>query len=577
MSSGMQNHLIGSLAALSLLFVACSHQDRPGHPHEDPTRSDGGHHSHHPSGGPLGPLDMSATERYVSLGEAMARVEGTVTEFDGDLNVMVEGESISMHHPGHFMTEVPLAEPGVHSISVRVEDETGARRQGDLNVIHAEFLPADEMNLGSTSLVVTDEILDAILIDAPGATTSISAAWHDVDIDGRSCRRRVQHDPVEPRLEVVDGLPTVQVRFPGLEVQTECSEPPTSEGTVTPLFRSTTVRGNLVIRVALYPAAGDGPCIRGFEITPMESAIEDSSASFELEDDSMSDAMTRMALSRLLVEQELDGLRHEVLEGLYTLFSDTPAYEERGEVNVMGTPVEIHLCATALQNRGGHLFAEVGSQVSSEANRIAPGVPTFPAPPADGAEDEMLLDTALIAQLVYGAWVAGGLDLEIDSVGSIRELLVIASGLAEYFEPDTLMSAQVTAELAPVIELVPASVGEGDIQITLPDMRLALKASGMTVAEVLLTIRMRMELVPDDAGSLSPVLIDVETAAVLVDEPLSNINDRIFESVIGARVEGMTEDLLDGASFGFPSFGATLSPVDVQPHENGRYLRVRMR
>ena len=188
----------------------------------------------------------------------------------------------------------------------------------------------------------------------------------------------------------------------------------------------------------------------------------------------------------------------------------------------------------------------------------------------------MLLDATLIGQLIYGAWAAGGLDLEIDNVGSVGLLAAIASGLGDRFESDTPMSARVTAELAPVVELASPDESDADIQITLPDMRLELRASDTTLAELLLTIRMQMQLIPDDGGSLSPVLVDVDTGAVLVDEPLTNINDRIFESVIGSQVGGMTEDLLDDATFGFPSFGATLTPVEVRPHESGRYLRITM-
>ena len=219
---------------------------------------------------------MSATERYVSLDQTTARVEGTLTDFDGSLEVMVQGEAIAMHHPGHFITEVPLAQPGVHAIAVRVEDENGFRRQGDLSVIYADFLSPEAMNPRSTMVVVTDEILGVLLSDSPDETVSLSADWHTVEMDGDSCRRRIQHETVIPHVHVVEGVPTVQVRFPQLEVHTECSDSAIALPSILPRFRSTIVRGDLVVRAALQSSESEGPCMRGFDVTLTESRIETS-------------------------------------------------------------------------------------------------------------------------------------------------------------------------------------------------------------------------------------------------------------------------------------------------------------
>ena len=84
-------------------------------------------------------------------------------------------------------------------------------------------------------------------------------------------------------------------------------------------------------------------------------------------------------------------------------------------------------------------------------------------------------------------------------------------------------------------------------------------------------------LEPTPTGGLVPRVTKTTGTLYLLEEPGAPINDAQLEALLTARLGDLAAGLFAQTELQLPLFGAAAGPASVEPHPQGRYLRLRLR
>ena len=181
--------------------------------------------------------------------------------------------------------------------------------------------------------------------------------------------------------------------------------------------------------------------------------------------------------------------------------------------------------------------------------------------------------------MLFTSWRAGGLDQELFGASDYGTVAILHPSHPPFFPPETPINVRTYAELAPVARVannqgVVDGEGTADLQVDIADMRLELSANDVPVAELMASIRLLLELRPDEDGALVPIPIEdgIIAEVYLIGEPLVDFdNDSILETVVLSQLRSVASSLLDGTSFALPSLDGAIVPLSVKPHFEGEW------
>jgi len=533
-------------------------------------------------------LDMSETNRYVETGTYSAEIIGRAEGTDELRTVMIDEMASRITGGNSFAAEVPVA-PGVQTIPVVAEDAAGTTRKGHRSIIVADFLPEGELNRDATFLVVSQALADAMAGDLAVAVPDVDLAAEIMSRptlmdDGMCTIRPVSATgfPGELNSAGRDGQMGVEVIFRGLDVRFagSCSVPLIGEFDVTGRMG-----GTPVIQAPVFGQAPDDSCLVGLQTTGVTTRVDNWTFSFQPQGLDL--------LPSLLVGLFGGGTGDDARETLGAEISMTarPLIEEQiadieifnssSTMTLFDRDADLELCTTFLGPMGGQLVAGVGARVSGAGSEPAPGAPLLGGDVPAPVGNVMLLDSQLVTQLLFSAWRDGGLNTTQDTgyTYGVIESLPGNDEIRGLLPGSTPVLTDTIAELPPVLRAATADDVEGaDLIVTIPDMRLEMRADDTHIFQLLATITLPLDLVPNDAGELVPTALEVTAEAIMVREMLADGSDRIMERTVAGAVTAVAEDMLVGTSIALPDVGGgALQPVDVTPEAGGRYLIVQLR
>jgi hypothetical protein len=534
-------------------------------------------------------VDMSGLDRFVTGGAETWPVGGRATASEGLSGVEVNGAPATVMPDGSFTADVPV-EPGLSLVPIVARDgATPAHaRKAHRSLISASFQPEGALNPQAVAVGVTQTMVDAMAAPLATEIAGLDLAREILSRETLSADDTCTTWPTgarhgAPVLRLVideDGALWLNIRVPGLRID--------FNGVCSILFGMSDVTGQIATDVEIWSQvsgpASDG-CVMGLahtepyvELPGFDMSVTGSGAAGWLitlfSGGREADARAQMAVE---FAAQADTMIGERLAGL-SLF-------DRSEtLTLFGQEVTVDLCLTELAPMGGTLRARLGARVrgtAGEGGHAAPGAPILPGALPDGGADSLWLDSQLIAQLVFSAWRAGGLDR--DGLGGEEPIMVgiltaLVPAIRGRFPAETPIDITTSAELPPVVRAAPVAEGAtGDMVIEIGDMMIDLSAAGEPLFRLGATLRLTLELTPTADGALQPMVLDTEAEAHLLEEPIGDAPDEVLESVVADRIPETAGGLLDGAAIALPDVGGAITPMDVTADPGGRYLRIRLR
>jgi hypothetical protein len=200
----------------------------------------------------------------------------------------------------------------------------------------------------------------------------------------------------------------------------------------------------------------------------------------------------------------------------------------------------------------------------------APGQP--PTGPDPGRMMRISLADDLVNQLLGNIWRVGGLNIDVGAllansapaegeeagglglelnagtVGILAQPEQAGQGLLTIAPVDTPVGLRMRALLPPVFQM--GSFADGVMKITVADLLLDFSLNQPGTAPLLFaTVASQLEVYVnlgfDEAGKLTPA-IKMNVKAEIIDEPLYDIKNELFESGIEALLSGLPDQLLSG-------------------------------
>jgi len=535
-------------------------------------------------------IDVAETDPYVPMTSPSGTVRGVVMSSEGVSGLTVDGASATVNPDGSFMSSVALASPGVTTVEVTATDAGGDTRTVPAAFVHADFLPAGEMNDAGAVLEVQDGLLDALTGDLLGSVDlDLSSAFPPGTplIEGSVCNLysgSFSHGaPTISLGPSPSGNLAATIRIPDVTIN--------FGGVCNALGNRITVRDSsqadettiaVTVELQANPTA-PGECIDGFTLLSSSVAIESFDLDLRLSGGSGLGGLIIGASGELvgelaegfvkgMLEDEasalIDGEAESLLAGIGGIMIDE-------SMDFFGAPVDISLCLTALGPVDGRLVAQLGARVSGSATD-APGAPVlFGEPPATTLEQPLLLDVNLVSQLLYAAWSGGALNMEdigaelpIDlTVALIRPF---AAEVADHYPLDTALRVDIEAPIAPAML---EGEGEADMMLHLADLRVKLSTASGELFEMSFEVKAGLSLVSTPEGAMAIEIVEDQTEVTAwltgSEIELSDRSRRALPDFFASTVKGLLGDILSGAAIDLSGLGLPLSISDVTPAGGG--------
>jgi hypothetical protein len=512
----------------------------------------------------------------------MGPVRGRVTASEGIGRLEIGGMRAMTTPDGMFAGAVPVM-PGMNLVTIDAYDtaEEPHHRKGHRTLLVADLLPEGELNPAAAAVSVSDGML-------AGMVAPLAAEVAGLDIAGEIMARRTLSDddscttyPDSAR----HGMPTLALaRSPAGELVLQITIPSLHinfHGTCNVLFNTTNITGTMdttivISSVLSAPAAVDG-CVTSFDHAPPSVDLRDFdmnvmggsglfgsllvSLGAEMREGDSADMMKAQiaAQAEPMIAERLMGLE---------------VFGEPQMLTMFDTPISLDLCLTALGPEAGDLRARVGAAVTGPGTEMARGAPQVPGEIPAGMPGALTLDANLVAQLVYAAWRAGGIDTENAQMIGLDLLALLAPGLEGRYPRGTMATVSLDATMPPLVRAAPIVEGApGDLILEIGDLYLEIRAEGDLLFRIGTVLKLTLELVPE-MGALRPMVAAVEAEAFLLAEPVAEIDDAALETVVQGQIGDQAAALLGGATLMLPSFGGPLVARDVVPDPGGRYVHI---
>jgi hypothetical protein len=558
-----------ALASICVILVGCSKPSMGG--------DDGG--DDNPKGWTI-TVDMSGLDRFVQPATSTTwHVAGTATASEGLAGVTVAGNAVTVDPSGAFAADVGVM-PGLTRVPILASDTAGHTRKGDRTLLAARLLPDNAPNAQAASIVLSDATLAAM-------SSGLAGQAGDVDVAGEIMAKtvlsqddrcitwpRMAHQgTVAVALSQSAGDLYLTVTVPDLYVYFEGQ----CQGLIQEIPLAGEMTATLVIQTKLAPKPGaDGTCLTAFGHTMPTVAVQNWGFDVwgtggPLQNwiiDLFSGQKSQQAQSEL--QTEVGAKANDMLT---TKLANVTVFDRTSNLDFLGKSVAMHLCVTRLDKVGTGIVARVAAATTSAGTRMAPGAPQIDGVVPAAAPGELLLDSNLVAQLMFAAWRDNGLQRPGPDVDAgLLEALVPA--LAMRYPDATTAQVAVDAELPAIVRAMPGATG--DLAIELGDLMVTLSIDSEQVFKFGVHLTLTVELVPT-MGKLAPMVVDTKADVALLDE-MFDAPDAALEQAVALKIGDAAAQLLgDGAALSLPDLPGLGAPVDVTPDSGGRFLHVKLK
>jgi hypothetical protein len=565
---------IRTLVVISILFlVGCGKEMGPG-------GDDGG--------GDDGPIpepawsidvDMSTLDRFVPLGTTTWHVAGTATASEGLASVDVAGAAATLDGSGAFGAEVSCA-PGLTIVPVVARDTKGHERQAHRSLLSARWLAEGAANPEGAGLILTDEILstmgDGLAGDAADIDVAAEIMAQDVlSQDDRCTTWPVYAEQGSIAVELVrDGAELwLNIQIPDLYVY--------FEGECQGLLSTIGIAGEMAGDIDLWtlltpiPPGGEETCLSSFDHTTPEVVVNGwyfdvwgtggplQNWIITLFSGSKSEEAKAQIASEMQTRSD---------EMLTEKLADITVFDRTSSLELLGRPIDMHLCLSSMEGVGGELVARVAATAQGNGTKEAPGAPQLDGAPPMPAAGELLLDGNLVGQLLFSAWRDGGLTKPNVQQVELSLIGLLVPELRELFPDAEFVDVSIDGELPPLVRAT--SEAGGDLRVDIADLMLDLSIEGSSVFRFNVHLTLDLDLVPQD-GALVPTVIGTTSEVFLIDEALDGPDDALQDAV-ALKLGDAASELLGGASLALPELPGLGAPADVTPDAGGRFLHIRL-
>jgi hypothetical protein len=526
-------------------------------------------------------IDVSDTEQFVPGSPATHPIAGRVHGGNGTFAFTINDEIVPLGEDGRFSTEIDVA-PGLQVVKLAARDTATppGKRDVNLSLLVSEFLPEGEINPAAAALVLTSEMVSSMADPMQDLVASLDVASEirsrAVLSEDSTCTthpRSATHGRPTLRLFVTEtGALTMEVLIPNLSID--------FYGTCSMLISTVNITGRIETNVAILSelsAAPSDDCIQGLDHTPATVDLRD----FDLQISGGSGLLESLIV--MLMGEMKEG---ETAEELKTQFAteaeellgpqleDITVFDSTTPMELLAVPMDASLCLTGLSSEGGVPLARVGARVVGPGGGVGPGAPLVEGELPPAAPHTFWLDANLVAQFLYSAWIARGLQSDAISEIPISMIALLEPDLEDLFPEDATVSVAMDGQLPPRVRAAePGS--EGDLVVEIPDLQLRLSVDGEPLYTLSSNLELTLDLAPAEAG-LAPMVTAVHTTTCLLEEPVVDIADAALAASVDMQIATVATDLLGGAVISLPDVGGGLRPVDAVPAPGGRYVQVTL-
>jgi hypothetical protein len=252
--------------------------------------------------------------------------------------------------------------------------------------------------------------------------------------------------------------------------------------------------------------------------------------------------------------------------------ANVQVFDSTSQVSLLGQPVEMHLCLSSLESSGNALVAQVAATASGAGGRDAPGAPQIDGAPPAAAPGELVLDSNLVAQLLFSAWRAGGLEKANVQQVELGLIGLLVPELTEAYPGVEFVDVSIDGELPPIVRAT--AEGGGDLRVEIGDLMLRLTIGDDEVFRFGVHLVLDLDLVPDGTA-LVPTVLGSDATVTLLGERYDAPDDAL-EDAVKLKIGDAASALLGGASLSLPALPGLGAPADVKPDDGGRFLHITL-
>lgn len=522
-------------------------------------------------------VDMSPTDRFVQPGDSTEwPIAGKATGTAGVTSVTVNDDDVDLANDGTFGVTVPITS-GLNRIRVLATDTDGHTRKGDRALLAARFLEEGAYNEGAANLVLTSAVLAAMTDGIQSYATGVDVAGEIMAKDVLSQDDRCVTWPVSASQGTVtaslqndQGNLWLRIRVPNLAVNFagQC------QGLISTIPIAGIMRGSIDVWTRLTPKPSPGDCLHAFAHTMPDVQI----SGWQFDVWGTSGPLQNWIVdlfsgnkgpeAKAQLQTEIRGKANGLLA---TKLADVAVYEKASQLDLFGRPLTLELCVADLVRAGGVLRAVVAARASGMGEREAPGAPQVEGAAVSATTNELVLDSNVIAQLLFAAWRDGGFVKAGPDIDA-GVLQILMPGLAKEFPDATTAQVMIDAELPPLVRATPS--GPGDVQVEIGDLMIDVSIEGKRILRFGVQLTLVLELKPEN-GALVPTVVETKSEVALLDERYDG-SDAALEQAVQLQIGSAAAQLLGNTSIALPSLPGLGAPTDVIPDAAGRYLHIKL-
>ena len=524
-------------------------------------------------------IDTSGANPYLLLDQPSASIPGTVMATHG-LDRLETGLSdspspLTVTGANNSFTATKSVEPGITVIPLRAYDSQEQMVKGHRAVLKASYLAEGERNPNAIIVAVTAAMLQSIGGNSSGAVSDLDLSPQFAP--GKRLAPNIgcatfqggSHGAPQLALTSVDGELQLRVTIPNLRVQIAgtCWVPllgnVVTDGTIT---------GDVVVTANLSSLpTPDGGCISGFSQSDA-TVVVDGFAYQRNSGRPLLDLLVRFISGAF--DKTVGGLFTDQVEMLLNeRLSNFPVMLPPSDpLDFFGKQLVLDMCITQLGSQNGVLVAQLAAGVSGTEPELlqAPGAPVLSSELPVPTSNKLYLDANLVGQLLYGAWVRGGIDQRVEN-DQIGFLLRDVEGLRE-LNP-TSFTVDISAPLAPLVTIAEADSGS-DLNIAIGELVLRFSADNTHILTVGSSAVIGLALEPNDAGGMVPKVTSVTSDVWVLDTPLAPLSEfkqgQVEDNIsLGVLSVGTLSGLFGTLAIQLPDVGGPLRASEVTPLPGG--------
>jgi hypothetical protein len=532
-------------------------------------------------------VDFTGLDRFLDVAahaDHQWHVAGAVTASKGVASLAVNGAAITLGDGGSFAADVKVGD-GVTRVPILATDVAGDQRKADRSVIAARFLPEGQPNPSAASLVLTDAIVQAMAAgivaqagDVDVASEILAKPTLSSDSQCTTWPTSARQDKTKVTLALSGASLVLHIEVPNLDVTFDGS----CQGVIQQIPISGEMQGTIDVTTTLGANAG-APCVTSFTHTAPDVVVNGWLFDVWGTGGPLQDWIVQLFSGQKGPQAE-EELQTEVQAKADTLLAQKLAnvsvLDTTSQLSLLSKPIGMHLCLGALAPSGSKLVARVAAAATgagdASAKRPAPGAPMLDGAAVTPAAGELLLDSNLVAQLVFAAWRDGGLAKANVKQIDLGLLTAIARDLRPMFPNGGMADVSIDGELPAVVRAVPTVAGStADMRVEIGDLMVTISAQGTELFRfgVHLTIDLELDA---QGGALVPKVVQTTSEVSLLGEIVDGPDEALEEAVQSQLADSATQ-LLAGASLTLPNVPGLGTPIDVTPDKGGRWLHVKLK